>query len=1250
MKNKKVIFGIVLFLLIGLAIFTFANPAENEEVLDDKDNDKTEEKVTKDDNDDQTEETDEQTTNNNLASDNTNTNVLAANNQSRNTNASNGSGVYDVNVDGNNGSSNNGGNSDNNQTTDNKYNEALKAVEKAEATRNQADVDAAAKLVADLESSTNKTNLENRLADVQNIIDVMAMIAKMELDLEEADARGDIVAISEYKSEQNVAEKIATIKDEELLEELTSRYEAVSVVVDDDENPEFDVQSGTHFNKETDIEVTDENFDYVMYRNNDKDTEYTKVSEDKFTLTDEGTYHIIAYDKAMLETEIYVAIDKHPPLISGVENNGLYNSENGNLNVVVTDKFLQTVTVDGVTYTRGESEEIKLTGTNNEGFTFTTNITEEGTHTIEATDKVGNKVTYTFTIDKTAPIYTKLAILNKDNLNNGDTKYAKIGDTIRVFVYFDEKLAVNPQITINGIKKEATYKEGFTKNGYAYVVDYKITADANFNEGMIEVKVSDYADEALNVGKELTNADINYEKYPYVIFDSIAPTVVETSQVWEDEEDGRVKLTVKFSEAVAYPFDSLNWRKVSDTEYYTYYYRSKEDKITFKDLAGNEGVYTISVDADCPEVVDVEQVYEDKEDGRIKTTVKFSEAVAYPFDNLNWRKVSDTEYYTYFYKTKDYTINFNDLAGNPGSYTINVDATAPSVIDVEQVYEDKEDGRIKTTVTFDEKVVYPFDSLNWRKVSDTEYYTYFYKTKDYVINFKDEIGNPNSYTIKVDMTAPVLEVKDYIGDLERKIFSNVSFKLSDGLSGIKKININGQEISYTVNAWGDANYNDIKGYLKDGLNTVVLYDAVGNKTTEYEFTYDVTAPAITVKDGYVGNKEQNIYSEVSFKLMDNVGVSKVVVNNTELDRSFNTVSDANFQNIKAYLNEGVNTITLYDAALNKKDYTFTYDVTAPKISYTLTPDGVTNGPVTVTLTANEPIVDLEGWTRIDNQTFTKVFEQNEKVWMIFEDLAGNKTENTLIEVKRIDKVNPSFVGLTNNKYFNHDVTYKVTKADENNGVDFAIKEESVKTIIIDGVSYNEKEAPKTISGEGKHTIKVIDKALNESEELTFVIDETKPVLEVKEFTGNETSKLFSKISFKLKDNMSIASVYINGVERANAPATSGDANFQNIKGYLKAGQNTIVLYDLAGNASEEYVFTYDNEAPTVVESFQTDEGDRVKYTVKFSEAVVYPFSTLEWRKVSDTEYYTYYYRSKEQTLNFEDLAGNEGTYTFNVVK
>lgn len=98
------------------------------------------------------------------------------------------------------------------------------------------------------------------------------------------------------------------------------------------------------------------------------------------------------------------------------------------------------------------------------------------------------------------------------------------------------------------------------------------------------------------------------------------------------------------------------------------------------------------------------------------------------------------------------------------------------------------------------------------------------------------------------------------------------------------------------------------------------------------FTIDRTAPVISVKDGFVGNKTTKTFSNVSFKLFDAVLADKYTINGGPAsDFTDNKWSDANFDNIKSRLIEGPNTITLYDKAGNSTDYTFTYDTTAPTL-------------------------------------------------------------------------------------------------------------------------------------------------------------------------------------------------------------------------------------------------------------------------------------------------------------------------------
>ena len=113
-------------------------------------------------------------------------------------------------------------------------------------------------------------------------------------------------------------------------------------------------------------------------------------------------------------------------------------------------------------------------------------------------------------------------------------------------------------------------------------------------------------------------------------------------------------------------------------------------------------------------------------------------------------------------------------------------------------------------------------------------------------------------------------------------------------------------------------------------------------TNGHRVFYDGTAPEIHVKgtegymeekENYVGNNEQDVYSKVSFKLSDNFKVVEYEVNDTLITGMTPSAwSDANFANIREFLVQGTNTITVRDIAGNEAAYTFTYDSIAPVYS------------------------------------------------------------------------------------------------------------------------------------------------------------------------------------------------------------------------------------------------------------------------------------------------------------------------------
>ena len=128
-----------------------------------------------------------------------------------------------------------------------------------------------------------------------------------------------------------------------------------------------------------------------------------------------------------------------------------------------------------------------------------------------------------------------------------------------------------------------------------------------------------------------------------------------------------------------------------------------------------------------------------------------------------------------------------------------------------------------------------------------------------------------------------------------------------------------------------------------------IEDVAGNSipdengpTNGHRVFYDGTAPEIHVKgtegymeekENYVGNNEHDVYSKVSFKLSDNFKVVEYEVNDTLITGMTPSAwSDANFANIREFLVQGTNTITVRDIAGNESTYTFTYDSIAPVYS------------------------------------------------------------------------------------------------------------------------------------------------------------------------------------------------------------------------------------------------------------------------------------------------------------------------------
>ena len=440
MEGKKKYIAIILFLLIGLGVFTFANPDE-ELGTNNGSNNGGQQQVETDDNDDNTQDVLEEVEEDN---------------------------------DNNTGSNNNVNNV---VTRNDAYAKALAAVQKLEQVLTEKQAETARDLVEEVTNSKQYADLIARVENAEDAMDATKLVEELEKMVEEAAARTDIENAATNRDDvvTPAIEKIEGENLEGVKEELTKRVEALAKLLDDSTaptvepdvdgtttnkdvalvitdaegneftatvtkdgqtyelketftedgiyevkvvdaafnedtitftidktEPEFEnVKSGQHFGKEgiEEIKVKDATDVKVTIKNMD-----TKEEKVTLPLTKDATYYIVATDAAGNSKAIYVAIDTDVPDITGVTNGSFVNKAQ---NVYVTDKFLNYVKITGPN-SKGEIKtyefdrsDFEVLGPNGENFKLTWKANYQGIYTVYAKDKVGNEYSETFTIDKT---------------------------------------------------------------------------------------------------------------------------------------------------------------------------------------------------------------------------------------------------------------------------------------------------------------------------------------------------------------------------------------------------------------------------------------------------------------------------------------------------------------------------------------------------------------------------------------------------------------------------------------------------------------------------------------------------------------------------------------------------------------------------------------------------------------------------------------------------------------------------------
>ena len=175
---------------------------------------------------------------------------------------------------------------------------------------------------------------------------------------------------------------------------------------------------------------------------------------------DQTRAYEVILKKGTTQKTLYYVVDKTAPSVKNIENKGVYGS-NAKAEITDKDSSVAKIFVDGTDVTSEVPIDMDSASGNITDisyiYSYSLSDLKEGSHTIEAEDKVGNKTTVAFTYDKTAPKVTGV----KNN------KTYKKAVTIKV----SDKYGVK-SVKLNG-KKIKSGKKVTKKGSYKLVVTDK---------------------------------------------------------------------------------------------------------------------------------------------------------------------------------------------------------------------------------------------------------------------------------------------------------------------------------------------------------------------------------------------------------------------------------------------------------------------------------------------------------------------------------------------------------------------------------------------------------------------------------------------------------------------------------------------------------------------------------------------------------------------------------------------------------
>ena len=482
----------------------------------------------------------------------------------------------------------------------------------------------------------------------------------------------------------------------------------------------------------------------------------------------------------------------------------------------------------------------------------------------------------------------------------------------------------------------------------------------------------------------------------------------------------------------------------------------------------------------------------------------------------------------------------------------------------------------------------------------------------------------NQYKYIIDDEGPIIKYTPN-GSLNQQKEYNVKIEVEDN---IKEVGINNNSLKFqwtqsidqpTEESFIESfeNGQTINKNTGDGIWYLWVYaeDKLGNVTISRSegFNFDNTQPNVNVKYSTKNSTKENV---------------KVTITSNEQVREIEgwTLSEDKRILTKEYTQNTDEEITIKDIAGNETQASIgiaNIDRKAPDISVEYSIKNSTKENVTVTITSNEEIQEVEGWTLSENKrVLTKEYSQNTEEEIAIKDLAGNETQAS-IGIANIDKLVPDIsVEYSTKNPTKEKVTVTITSNEEIQEVEGWTLSEDKRVLT--------KEYAQNVEEE----ITIRDLAGNEiqvSIKIDNIIDETPPIVEVKYSTKNPT-----------KENVTVTIRANEEIQEVEGWTLLEDKRVLK-KEYAQNTEEKITIIDLAGNERQVSIeiTNIDKEGPDINVEYSTKEPtkENVIVTIRANEEIqeVEGWTLSEDKTVLKKEYA----QNTEEEITIRDLAGNE---------